>query len=428
MQGVEEISAVRGTPHRLPVTESWPDEEAPGPSSIVTATIGNRAATDAQRQVSVVSVVIPTRNEAENIAELVRRLMAVAVDLPMDVIFVDDSTDDTPAVIQTVGNAVALPIHLLHRPPDRRVGGLGGAVTEGIRVARAPWVCVMDGDLQHPPEMIPQLLAEARHKEADLVVASRYCQDGDAESFNLIRSTVSRSSTLAARALFPRRLKDLSDPMSGFFMVRQKAIDLDALRPCGFKILLEIVGRTPSLRLASVPFHFGERFAGESKASMQEGLRYLRLLLGLRFSPSTVRLARFGIVGASGVLVNSLVLAFATEILGLFYLYSLLIATQGSTLWNFSLSEFWVFGKAGGRGLLSRGALFFAMNNLALLMRAPLVYTMTSALGINYLASNIASLILLMLMRFALADRFIWAAPEPARAYSASSSGYTKGV
>jgi dolichol-phosphate mannosyltransferase len=360
----------------------------------------------------VISLVIPTRNEADNIHELVRRIDAVEPDLPMEIIFADDSTDDTPALITAVAGVASREIHLLHRTPETRIGGLGGAVIAGMRIARAPWVCVMDADLQHPPEMIPRLFATAAADDVDLVVASRYGSGGDADSFNPVRAAVSQGSTLAAHLLFPHRLKNVTDPMSGFFLVRRTAVNLDALQPCGFKILLEIIGRTPGLRVTSVPFHFGERFAGESKASLTEGWRYLKLLAGLRFSPATMRLIRFGLVGVSGLVVNSLALAFATEFLGLFYLYSLLIATQCSTLWNFLLSEYWVFGQDQQHGRLSRGALFFAMNNLALGLRGPMVYTLTSVLGVNYLVSNVVSLLILMMLRFALADRVIWGTPK----------------
>jgi dolichol-phosphate mannosyltransferase len=372
-----------------------------------------------QAVLPAISLVIPTRNEAANISELVRRIDAVAPDLPMEIIFADDSTDDTPAVIEAVSGVASREIRLLHRSPETRIGGLGGAVIAGMRIARAPWVCVMDADLQHPPEMIPRLFATATADDVDLVVASRYGGGGDADSFNPIRAAVSQGSTVAAHLIFPQRLKNVTDPMSGFFLVRRTAVDLDTLQPCGFKILLEIIGRTPGLRVASVPFHFGERFAGESKASLTEGWRYLKLLVGLRFSPATMRLIRFGMVGVSGLVVNSLVLAFATEYLGLFYLYSLLIATQCSTLWNFLLSEYWVFGRDQQRGRLNRGALFFVMNNLALGLRGPMVYVLTSVLSVNYLVSNVVSLLILMLLRFALADRVIWGAPKAASSYAA---------
>ena len=294
-------------------------------------------------------------------------------------------------------------IVLVPQSTSRRIGGLGGAVVQGLRVARAPWVCVMDADLQHPPELITALLEQAEARDLDLVVASRYCQPGERNGFGWARAMASRSSTTAARLLFPQRLRQVTDPMSGFFLVRRDAIAVDELRPRGFKILLEILVRNPGLRVAEVWFAFGERHAGRSKATIREGLRYLSLLARLRF-------ARFGAVGASGLVVNTLVLALLTDVAGLFYVVSAVIATQASTLWNFCFTELWVFSdREHKRGRGTRMALFFLMNNAALALRGPLLVLLTSGLGIHYVVSNVISLVALTLVRFALADTWIWA-------------------
>jgi dolichol-phosphate mannosyltransferase len=239
------------------------------------------------------------------------------------------------------------------------------------------------------------------------VVASRYCDQGSAESFGWVRGMASRSTTTAAHVVFPRRLREVTDPMSGFFLLRRESIALDRLRPRGFKILLEILVRNPALRVAEVSFRFGERHAGTSKAGVREGLRYLSLLTRLRF-------ARFGIVGASGLVVNTALLAALTDVVGLFYVVSAVIATQGSTLWNFCLTELWVFSdRDHKRGLSSRLALFFLMNNAALAVRGPLLVLLASGIGIHYVVANVISLVSLTLLRFALADSWIWAKAPP---------------
>jgi glycosyltransferase involved in cell wall biosynthesis len=368
---------------------------------------------DRQCQIPAVSVVVPTRNEADNVEELVRRLERAVPSLPIEIIFVDDSTDETPEAIEALRGHYRPETILVHRPEHQRGDGLGGAVVRGLQIARAPWVCVMDADLQHPPELLPRMLAAAEQGSVDLVVASRYCGGGEATSFGRLRATISQGSTNLARAMFPNRLRNVTDPMSGFFLVRRDAIKLDALQPNGFKILLEIIGRSPQLRTTEVPFQFGTRHAGESKASLREGLRFFQLLLGLRLSAGALRLARFGLVGISGLVINAMVLGFATEVLGLFYLLSALIATQGSTLWNFGLSEAWVFGRRhSSQGRPRRLAMFLVMNNAAFGLRGPMIIALTSILGIHYLASNLFSLIALMILRYAVADRFIWALPR----------------
>lgn len=243
------------------------------------------------------SIVVPTRDESENVRALLARLRPIFAHVRGEVIFVDDSDDDTPRVVQSVIDAgresaaadtaaedadAGLDVVLMHRPRSKRAGGLGGAVAAGLRIARAPWVCVMDGDLQHPPEVVPELLAAAHRESASLVVASRYGDGGSAAALGGSRTVLSRASAFAARTAFPKRLRAISDPMSGFFLVRRDAVNVDALRPDGFKILLEIAVRNPALRLAEVTFTFRDRYAGTSKADSREGLRYLRSLARTR--------------------------------------------------------------------------------------------------------------------------------------------------
>ncbi len=357
-----------------------------------------------------VSIVVPTRNEAGNILALVSRLEDALSDTCFEIIFVDDSDDNTPEVVEDVRNRARPRITLIHRERKSRIGGLGGAVVLGMRSAVSPWVCVMDADLQHPPEMVPNLLIKTRWDSVDVVVASRYTSQGEVEGgLNSMRRLVSRGTTGLAQLAFSKSLRSITDPMSGFFIIRRNAIDLDELRPRGFKILLEILARNPTLRSTEVGFSFGKRFAGESKASAREGLRYLLQLAELRLGTDVVRFSRFVAVGLTGVIVNMLVMAAATESLGIFYMLSALIATVASTLWNFSLTDWWVFPDRGGNGRrINRLALFAFMNASALLFRGPVIYLLTSILIIHYLISNFISLLALAVLRFGISDSLIW--------------------
>lgn len=362
------------------------------------------------------SIIVPTKNEAGNIAPLLERVKEATSAFSAEVIFVDDSADETPQVIQQLSERF-LPVEttLVARPPERRQGGLGGAVLEGLLRARAPWVCVMDGDLQHPPELIPRLLAQAHRTNADLVIASRRTSESDARALGPVRTAISRVLDLIARLLFPVQLRGVSDPLTGFFLIRREALALDQLRPRGFKILLEMLIRFPELKVSEVSFHFGNREAGQSKAGMQEGLTYLSQLWQLRWGENpSARLFAFLLVGASGVVVNSLLLAVATEWLSLHYLISAAVATLGSTIWNFVFTEVWVFQNrplAQGRSL--RFTIFLLVNMGALALRGPIMFTLTTGLGIHYLLSNLISLGALTLVRFAFADKFIWSEVRP---------------
>jgi len=356
-----------------------------------------------------VTVVVPTRNERDTVAPLLRRLEKVRPDLRLEVLFIDDSSDDTPRVIEGQARRCSRTVSLIHRPEGERSGGLGGAVRAGLLAARSDLVCVMDADLQHPPELLGPLIDEASRSRADVVVASRYCDRGDVGEFSAFRLAVSRGSAVLAKALFPRRLRSVSDPMSGFFLVRRSAVDADALRPRGFKILLEILVSGSALVAGEVPFHFGERHSGHSKASWREGVTYLRRLVQLRISGRWRRLTRFAAVGALGVAVNTGVLALLTGTAHVWYLIASILATQIAILSNFALTEWLVFrGVQTNKSLRFRFASYLVINNTSLLITGPLLLLLVSALGMDLLLANVLSLLLLVLARFAIADSYIW--------------------
>jgi dolichol-phosphate mannosyltransferase len=229
------------------------------------------------------TILVPTRNEAENVEPLLRRLSGT-VEPGTVVLFVDDSDDETPQVIQAARDRgfTSLAIRLLHRSGEQRIGGLGGAVLAGLKRTDTSWACVMDGDLQHPPEVVPQLLSAATSAQADLVVASRYIEGGRNEGLGAVRTAVSWGSTVLAKATFPHRLRGIHDPMSGFFLFRRDAMT-QPMTPRGFKILLEMAVRHPNLIRCEVPFVFVERVLGTSKGTVREGLRYLQLLAEMRW-------------------------------------------------------------------------------------------------------------------------------------------------
>ena len=231
----------------------------------------------------LLTVIVPTRNESGNVAPLIARLGEALDDIDAEILFVDDSSDNTPEQVRLTAVTATLPVRLLHRTAEERVGGLGGAVLAGLRSAHGEWAVVMDGDLQHPPEVVPDLLRAGLSSSADLVVASRYIGLGGAGGLSTAtRERISGGANALARLVFPRRLADCTDPMSGFFAIRRGSVDLDRLQPQGFKILLETIARSSRLKVAEVPFVFQARHSGESKASLAEGLIFVRKLASLR--------------------------------------------------------------------------------------------------------------------------------------------------
>jgi glycosyltransferase involved in cell wall biosynthesis len=356
------------------------------------------------------SVIVPTRNEAGNVENLLRCLQEAFAERSIEVIFVDDSTDNTPQVVENaVEKFPSLHVKLIHRLPKQRTGGLGGAVIAGLKIVQSEYACVMDGDLQHPPELVPVLLKTAIDQQVDMVVATRRSKESHVAGLSIFRDLISHGLDLTARIFFPKQLRGVSDPLTGFFLLRVNAIDIDNLRPNGFKILLDILVRNPSLRKAEVPFEFGERLSGESKASAAEVWKYLNLLWTLRFGNGLMRFIGFALVGLSGVLVNSLALYIFTDRVSIYYLYSAVFATITSSLWNFIFTETLVYkSDRRSKGFIYRLGMFMFMNILALALRTPIIYLLTEIIGVFYIYSNLVSLAVLTLLRFMFAENFIW--------------------
>jgi dolichol-phosphate mannosyltransferase len=225
---------------------------------------------------SELTLVIPTYNERANIAPLLAQVEAALVGVSWDAVFVDDSTDGTDEVLARLA-ATDRRIRLIHRDENR--GGLAGAVVEGLAEVDGTYVCVLDADLQHPPECIPAMLGEARRTAADVVVASRYVRGGSAEGLaGPFRRFCSSGLKWLSRAAFPLRLARISDPLGGYFIVRRAILQGVALRPVGYKILLEILVRCQWQVAREVPYRFRPRRYGQTKATFRQGLLFLRHL------------------------------------------------------------------------------------------------------------------------------------------------------
>ncbi|GLY21847.1 glycosyltransferase [Micromonospora sp. NBRC 101691] len=378
------------------------------------------------------SVVVPTRDEAENVSLLIDRLVPLVAPLDAEILVVDDSDDDTPAVLARAALDAPLPVRLLHRPTHARTGGLSGAVLLGAGHARGDWILVMDADLQHPPTTAAMLAAVAMRHDVDVVIGTRYAGNGSREGLDgPAREVTSSWATRLVKSLFPRRLATVSDPMSGLFAVRRDALRLDRMNPVGFKVLLELLVRHPAARVAEVAYEMAARHAGQSKASLREGMTFLRHLFRLRgqrligqirTGPRALRerlrelgrLVAFGLVGLSGMVVNTAVLWFCYEPAQLHHLLGAAVATQVSTSWNFLLVDNLIYRRTRRAGTPGRAVRFFLLNNVLLLLRLPVLQALVWA-GVGVLAANAVTLGALFLLRFLVNDRVIYTADERGR-------------
>ena len=283
------------------------------------------------------SIVIPTYKERPNIAPLVARLDAALDGLAWEAIFVDDnSPDGTAEAVKAVGAEDAR-VRCIRRVNRR---GLAGACIEGVLSSSAPFVAVMDADLQHDETLLPRMLDILRSGRSDMVVGSRYVKGGSSGSFSKPRAAISRLANTLARKLMR---VDLNDPMSGFFMMRRDRFDPLAphLATQGFKILLDIViTARGSLRIVEEPYTFSTREHGESKLDAQVGLDFLGLLVSkLTGGIVTPRFLSFVLVGTTGLGVHLAILKLALSGLGLEFPQAQTMATLTAMTGNFILNN-----------------------------------------------------------------------------------------
>ena len=282
------------------------------------------------------TVVVPTFNERANVRKLIRLVEAALGQTRWQVIFVDDdSPDGTAAEVKAVA-AVDPRVQCLHRVGRR---GLAGAVIEGIMASAAPFVAVMDGDLQHDETLLPAMLDALRTGGADLAVGSRYCggPGADASALGARREAGSRLANWLGRQVLKA---DLTDPMSGFFMVRRSVVEVVAQRlsTSGFKVLFDIVAsQDRPLKIVELPYTFRAREAGDSKLDNGVVVQYLGLLVA-KLSKDVIspRFLMFAMVGASGVVVH---LAILRSLLHLGFSWAQTLAAIGAMTSNYLINN-----------------------------------------------------------------------------------------
>ncbi|MGP6219946.1 glycosyltransferase [Caldiplasma sukawensis] len=311
------------------------------------------------------SVILPTYNEAQNLPVLIHRLMSLNIDLEI-VVIDDNSPDGTGDVAERLVKKYGS-IKVIHRSGKL---GIATAVKEGIKNSSSKYIIVMDSDLQHPPETVPQLIRKL-DEGYEIAIASRYVRGGEVE-FSLPRKLISRVATLIAHINI-QETEGIRDPMSGFFAFKKDIIDPDQIKSSGYKILLEILVIAGKRRIVEVPINFSRRAYGKSKLGMKEFIKYIMLI----FKLSNYQMIKFLFVGIVGAAVNVALLDYTADYLHLYRYMAILIALEVSIITNFLMNNFWTYRKRRSKGTVIQR---FAK------------YNMTSSLGS---AINFALIILL---------------------------------
>ena len=219
---------------------------------------------------SKISVVVPTYNEADNVGNLVNQIDYALRGIDYEVIFVDDSTDDTPDAIRRVMDENSH-VRMEHRETEK---GLATAVLLGFRLAEGDYIAVMDADLQHPPSILRSMYA-VLETGVDFCVPSRFIPGGNDGGLGPYRKLVSGVARYIGKIMLPS-LRKITDPTSGLFMFRRSVIDGADLRPIGWKIMVEVLAMGTYSTVVEIPYKFQARPAGESKLSSKVTLEYLK--------------------------------------------------------------------------------------------------------------------------------------------------------
>jgi dolichol-phosphate mannosyltransferase len=363
------------------------------------------------------SLIVPTYNESRNVEDLLRQLTAVLeprLSGQYEILVVDDdSPDGTWAIAMRVAERLPM-VRVMRRRGEK---GLSTAVIRGWQAARGEVLAVIDADLQHPPEVLARLW-EAMDAGVDLAVASRHVPGGGVSDWSALRRSLSRGAQLLGLALLPSVVGRVSDPMSGYFMVRRTAIADAEMSPLGYKILLEVLGRGRIRTIAETGYVFRERSAGESKVTARLYVDYLRHLVRLRLATLPPRFPRFAVVGFTGVLVDMglLFLLSDSRAFGWGLTRSKVLAAEAAIVNNFLWNDAWTFGDlakklGGGRARLKRFAKFNLICAMGLALSVLLLSLQVDILHVNRYVANGVAIVLVTAWNFWMNKAFSWALP-----------------
>jgi len=353
------------------------------------------------------SVIVPTFNERVNVTKLFEKLQNALTGIDWEVIFVDDnSPDGTSDVVRGLAAQDAR-VRCIRRIGRR---GLSGACIEGILASSAPFVAVMDADLQHDETQLPKMLALLQDGQTELAVGSRYIEGGNADSFNKQRAGASALATEISKRLLR---VSVSDPMSGFFMIRRDRFEQLApqLSTQGFKILLDIIATAQgNLRTVEIPYRFGSRLHGESKLDSMVALDFLGLVLAkLTNDAVSLRFLLFALVGSTGLAVHLVTLFVALKLFNLPFAEAQACGAFVAMTTNFILNNFLTYrdqrlkGFAILRGLLA----FYFVCSVGLLANVGVAFSIYDHEPIWWVAGA-AGALMGVVWNYAMSGLFVW--------------------
>lgn len=356
----------------------------------------------------LLSIIVPTFNEGDNVRRVVHEVAFALPDTFYEIVFVDDSVDDTPDILQQLSVEYAN-VRYIHRTQER---GLGTAVVRGFELATGRYVAVMDADLQHPPAVLRDMLITMETgmaAGADIVIPSRFVPGGSDGGLAPHRKVVSFVARLMGQVAL-KRLRHITDPTSGFFMMKRSVVQGVALQPIGWKILIEVLARGHYDRVLEIPYAFQAREAGISKMSLREQGNYILHLVKLvKESPSDRRLFLFLLVGASGVVINMALYDWFVHL-------TMPVPTAGtlSALFamcsNFLLNDrvTWRDHSSPQSSVLTRAAKYILTSLVGIGVNVGVLYVLNHQGHMDYLLANLLGIIVATLWNYAINNSWTW--------------------
>ena len=343
------------------------------------------------------SLIIPTYNESQNIEQLIQIIINTLDRIVInqyELIVVDDNSSDFTWKFAAELSHKHSQVKVIRRESEK---GLATATIRGWQAAKGQVLGVIDGDLQHPPHTLTKLWQEIE-KGADIAIASRNLEGGGVSEWSIARRILSRGAQMLGLLILPEVMGRISDPMSGYFMVRRDAISGNIFKPLGYKILVEVMARGNIRWISEIGYVFQERRIGESKVTYQQYIEYILHLIRLRLHLWQIdRFMRFGISGFSGVFVNLAVLYFLREFADLGLTRSAIIAAEIAIANNFFWNDRWTFKNISSKQKskhkrLTRFLKFNLICLSGLVLNILLLNIFYNLLGINEYIANIMAI------------------------------------
>jgi dolichol-phosphate mannosyltransferase len=368
----------------------------------------NMIAPVTQRPVEI-AIVVPTFNERDNVLKLKELLSETLKGRVWELVFVDDDSKDGTYDVLAAEARLDPRMRVIRRIGRR---GLATAVVEGILSTTAPIVAVMDADLQHDERVLPDMIAKLDSSGADLVVGSRYTEGGGLGDWNARRRFISKFATDISRLVVKA---DLTDPMSGFFLIRREAFEraVRRLSGQGYKILLDIVASArPPLKVAETPYTFRNRQHGESKLDSAVTWEYLMLVADKLFGHIIpVRFVMFMAVGGAGVVVHMAILTALYQMSQVAFLPAQTVATVAAMTFNFFVNNTLTYRDKRRKGLvgLTVGLLsFYAVCSIGAVANVGIAAYLHDGASYSWWLSAVAGILVGAVWNYAASSIFTW--------------------